>query len=296
MRAPTAAPSAGDEPSMLRVIDCIYAAASGEVPWDRPVEEVGRCGRFDACMLTSIDPLDRRPFILSAYARQPLVTGTPGILPPNPLMTESVLRSAPGALWHDDEIMSRVLLRTTTFWTDWMLPEKVVAWTCMIIGERGPQVVCLEVYDRGRPGTVGAGAAHLLSRLAPHLVRGWRLGEDMKLLSRPPVAPAGWDRGAVDAVRATPSRGAHLPRIGRLRAEFGLTKAEARLAVALTDGRSPAQAAKDFDVKLTTIRSQLQQIFAKTGTSRQVELVAMLLARSHQAGTSYERTRQGAEV
>lgn len=293
MHTAAPAPSIDDVQSILRMIDCIYAAASGEVPWDRAVDEIGRRGGFDACMLTSVDPLDRRPFILSAYIRQPLVGGTPGILPPNPLLTDSVLRSAPGALWHDHEIMPQALLTTTAFWTDWMLPEQFASWSCMIIGQRGPHVICLEVYKRGRQAPMGAGAMHLLSRLAPHLIRAWRLGEDTRQL-RPAARPAASDPDPDDP--AGRSSAADLPRMARLRAEFGLTKAEARLALALAEGRSPAQAAKDFDVKLTTIRSQLQQIFAKTGTSRQAELVAMLLNRSDRIGMSRERTRQGAEL
>ena len=39
--------------------------------------------------------------------------------------------------------------------------------------------------------------------------------------------------------------------------------------------------AQGFDVKLTTVRSQLQQVFAKTGTSRQAELVAVLLSHGY---------------
>jgi DNA-binding CsgD family transcriptional regulator len=67
----------------------------------------------------------------------------------------------------------------------------------------------------------------------------------------------------------------------RLRAEYGLTKAEARLASNLADGASLPSMAQAFDVKLTTIRSQLQQVFAKTGTSRQAELVALLLSHGY---------------
>ena len=36
-----------------------------------------------------------------------------------------------------------------------------------------------------------------------------------------------------------------------------------------------------FGVKMTTIRSQLQQVFGETGTSRQAELVARLLSRGY---------------
>jgi DNA-binding CsgD family transcriptional regulator len=74
---------------------------------------------------------------------------------------------------------------------------------------------------------------------------------------------------------------AALPEAARLRAEFGLTKAEARLALRLAEGSTLASAAQAFEVKLTTIRSQLQQVFAKTGTARQTELVATLLSRGY---------------
>ena len=67
----------------------------------------------------------------------------------------------------------------------------------------------------------------------------------------------------------------------QLRAAFGLSKAEARLALYLAAGASLASMAEAFDVKLTTIRSQLQQVFSKTGTSRQAELVALLLSRGY---------------
>ncbi len=74
---------------LLRMVDCIYAAASAEISWDQPVEEICRMGRFDACTLASVDRLDRRPFILSAHGREPFAGGAPSILSPNPLLTQS---------------------------------------------------------------------------------------------------------------------------------------------------------------------------------------------------------------
>jgi DNA-binding CsgD family transcriptional regulator len=72
-----------------------------------------------------------------------------------------------------------------------------------------------------------------------------------------------------------------MPALVQLRSQFGLTKAEARLALSLAAGASLPSMAKAFDVKLTTVRSQLQQVFAKTGTSRQAELVAVLLSHGY---------------
>ncbi len=58
---------------------------------------------------------------------------------------------------------------------------------------------------------------------------------------------------------------------------FGLTPAETRLARELARGLSPGEAAEKLEVRTTTARSQLSSIFAKTGTRRQGELVALLL-------------------
>lgn len=57
---------------------------------------------------------------------------------------------------------------------------------------------------------------------------------------------------------------------------FRLTPAEAATAIALMEGLSLAQAADRLDVTMHTSRSHLRQIFAKTGTHRQSELVALL--------------------
>jgi DNA-binding CsgD family transcriptional regulator len=62
----------------------------------------------------------------------------------------------------------------------------------------------------------------------------------------------------------------------RLRVRFGLTRAEARLAVALADGMGLRHAAERNGVRLSTARVQLKSIFLKTETHRQAELVALL--------------------
>ncbi|MFC3704017.1 response regulator [Devosia honganensis] len=60
-------------------------------------------------------------------------------------------------------------------------------------------------------------------------------------------------------------------------ASFGLTPAETRIASALAQGRTPAQIAAGFNISRTTVTFHLRNIFQKTGTSRQAELVAVLL-------------------
>ena len=67
-----------------------------------------------------------------------------------------------------------------------------------------------------------------------------------------------------------------LPSEELLAALFGLSRAEARLALGLLMGRSAAEYARHAGVGMATIRSQLHSIFSKTGVRRQAQLVALL--------------------
>jgi DNA-binding CsgD family transcriptional regulator len=58
---------------------------------------------------------------------------------------------------------------------------------------------------------------------------------------------------------------------------FGLTPAEANLAILLARGLSLAEASGAQNISLHTARAQLKAIFAKTGVSRQAELVRLVL-------------------
>ena len=59
---------------------------------------------------------------------------------------------------------------------------------------------------------------------------------------------------------------------------FGLTRQEARLAIALSHGRSIAQSSKDLGLTLETMRLYSKRIYAKTGTTGQADLVRLVLA------------------
>ena len=58
---------------------------------------------------------------------------------------------------------------------------------------------------------------------------------------------------------------------------YGLTQAEAKLAVQLAGGVSLEEAAEHLGVSIHTARTHLKAVFAKTSARRQPELVAMLL-------------------
>ncbi|GAB2458269.1 hypothetical protein GCM10027082_05900 [Comamonas humi] len=57
---------------------------------------------------------------------------------------------------------------------------------------------------------------------------------------------------------------------------FGLSPAEARLLPPLLRGSTPAEIAVEVGVKISTVRSQLSSIFAKTGAARQQDLIRLL--------------------
>ena len=57
---------------------------------------------------------------------------------------------------------------------------------------------------------------------------------------------------------------------------FDLSKAEIALALALFEGKRPEDIALERGVRISTIRSQLRSILAKTGTHRQSELMRLL--------------------
>ncbi|WP_293907029.1 hypothetical protein [Phenylobacterium sp.] len=64
----------------------------------------------------------------------------------------------------------------------------------------------------------------------------------------------------------------------RLREIFGLSPAEARVAVAMFEGATPREAAQQLGVSFYTVRGHLVRIFEKTGTNRQAELARLLAA------------------
>jgi len=63
-----------------------------------------------------------------------------------------------------------------------------------------------------------------------------------------------------------------------LRSHFGLTPAEARLALHLVAGETLRCAAVKLSITYETARTSLKNIFRKTGTCRQAELIILILA------------------
>jgi DNA-binding CsgD family transcriptional regulator len=57
---------------------------------------------------------------------------------------------------------------------------------------------------------------------------------------------------------------------------YGLTQAEARVAVAASSGSTVFESATQLGLSPNTVKTHLRKVFAKTGISRQTELVRLM--------------------
>lgn len=69
-----------------------------------------------------------------------------------------------------------------------------------------------------------------------------------------------------------------LSRADAMRRRFRFTQTQARLAEMLCEGMRPTHAAEALGVKISTVRTHVGQMYEKTGTHTQAQLVALLHA------------------
>jgi DNA-binding CsgD family transcriptional regulator len=94
------------------------------------------------------------------------------------------------------------------------------------------------------------------------------------LLDTPPRAAAG---EAVSVAFIADQETGHYTATEVLKELYTLTDAEAELVRMLAEGRSLDQVAAARSVTINTVRSQLKQVFSKTDTNRQGDLVRLAL-------------------
>ena len=93
-----------------------------------------------------------------------------------------------------------------------------------------------------------------------------------------PVRRAAHDlfSGAAGLLVATQLSAPRAPSADLLNGLFDLTPAEARVTRAIVEGQNIEGLATELGISRETVRTQLKSVFAKTGTKRQAELVALL--------------------
>ena len=80
-----------------------------------------------------------------------------------------------------------------------------------------------------------------------------------------------------------------------MRSQFGLTPAEAQLAINLCGGMDLKEVAETMHITFNTARTHLKRIFSKTHVSRQAELIRLLL-QGHETAARTSRTETGGRV
>ncbi len=81
--------------------------------------------------------------------------------------------------------------------------------------------------------------------------------------------------GAAAVIVQDPAASAEIP-TEALAELYGLTRAEGRVLELIARGQTPQDAADVLGVTLTTVKTHLQKVFAKTETARQAELVQLV--------------------
>lgn len=117
--------------------------------------------------------------------------------------------------------------------------------------------------------------------IAIHRERGRAL---LTAVARSEVSDASDGAAVIYAIDPDKDRGVSLEPVCKL---YGLSPVETKLACLLADGRSLADAAVGLHVKEQTARSYLKQIFLKTDTCRQAELVWLMLKSTVRTATGF---------
>jgi DNA-binding CsgD family transcriptional regulator/PAS domain-containing protein len=151
-----------------------------------------------------------------------------------------------------------------------MLSDNIVALAHRTENTKLQQMIASALKARSQPGVMPGGA---MSAMRPS-------GKRPFAVMVSPLSPNSFTIAAVCpavcVVFADPERRPALP-TERLRAVYGLTPSEARLAVHLASGEDLRAVADKIGIRYSTARTQLAAIFRKTETSRQGELVRLLM-------------------
>ena len=154
---------------------------------------------------------------------------------------------------YGDALVARPTLVKSAFHNELGRPYEV---DDLIAGavECSPRGCSLLSVVGGARARFDAADAHVLRTIVPHVRAALDIAE--RLHAYPADSPRSVERD--------------------LSGRFGLTPAEARVAVRVGRGLAPKVAAQELGTSWNTVRFQLRQIYAKTGTSGQSELARLV--------------------
>lgn len=137
--------------------------------------------------------------------------------------------------------------------------------------EKVLQSAILQSCMTGAGHTMGAGAGLLISRRPP--------ARPLQLVIGPACARVPGLSACPTTVIFISDFSAHTrPHYELLKALYGLTPAECRLAFLLMDGKSSEEITNLLGIKKNTLKTHIQSIFSKTNVRRQSQLIRLLMS------------------
>jgi DNA-binding CsgD family transcriptional regulator len=91
------------------------------------------------------------------------------------------------------------------------------------------------------------------------------------------LSDAGFKDAAVLVFIIDPANRRSIP-LGQIMDAYGLTQAEARVALAASSGNTIGETAQLLKLSPNTIKTHMRRVFAKTATGRQTELAGLIAA------------------
>lgn len=243
--------SHADDASLLDTVALFYDAALCPEHWDDALTRLAQlCGAEAAGLRmqgeevtqrwVGLEPQFNRAYVEHYWRDDPWATPASAI----PV----------GTVAYGDMIVPRRTLERTSFYNELSKPYGLDDLVGGVVSRSDRSLITLGIMGRTHV-RFGAAQQRIVERLLPHLSRALSIGE--RLLN----APSGDLRPNLEE---------------RLRRSYGLTRAEARVAVLIAQGLVPKEAAAALGTSWNTVRTQLCRVFAKTGTTRQLELARLL--------------------
>jgi DNA-binding CsgD family transcriptional regulator len=177
-----------------------------------------------------------------------------------------------GDFGHGDALCARAIVEKSSFHNELALASGFDDLAGGVLERSESRVVTVGVMKGLGRKRFDDEADRLAAMVLPHFARALALRDRLAATERPSTdatVPSGEPNGAPNAA----------PNVAieeRLRARYGLTAAEARVAMRVGRGQSPKEVAIELGSSWYTVRSQLRQIFAKTERRSQSALTRLV--------------------
>jgi DNA-binding CsgD family transcriptional regulator len=174
-----------------------------------------------------------------------------------------------GAVGHGDALAPRAVLEASAFHNELARPSGFDDLLGGLLERTSTRVVTFGVMKGAGSRRFDGEADTLASALVPHLARSLALRDRIAAL----------EAKSLEANRVAPSVVSARAMTARLVTLYGLTAAEARVAVGVGRGLSPKEIAVAHGCSWHTVRAQLRLVFAKTETRTQSALARLVTLR-----------------